>query len=235
MAQATESSSVVTSKQANAVELQEGWKFAFENYAIEHQGNSVVDINVSYDYADGLGAKDPTQYPDFVPIYNFINDFLIKYPNETDFWEIVNKNLVTTLLTQPIPTPYGVEYNLNKSLDSLTIEMNVKPGSSGINTPRSTIVTGRPKSKDELTGSDRNNPLVGGKDNTFSSFESDLKFITGNDTQSNDFEFINTFGTGNRDLTENNTISNPPFLFGNDLTQAIANNDSVLFSQEILV
>ncbi|MGL5873620.1 MAG: hypothetical protein ACRC2R_14835 [Xenococcaceae cyanobacterium] len=88
---------------------------------------------------------------------------------------------------------------------------------------------------DELTGSDENNLLVGGKDSTFSSTEGDLKFITGNDTQSNDFEIISTFGTGDRDFIENNTISNPLFLFGDNSTQTIANNDNVLSSQEIFV
>jgi hypothetical protein len=130
-----------------SIELQEGWSFTIEDYAIEHQGQAIIDVEVSYDYVNGIGVPDPLEYPDFVPINNFIEQFFVNYPNETDFWEILNKNLVTTLLTQPIPTPYGVEYKLDELLDSLTVKIDVESGAAGVNIPRSSIVTGSPKPK----------------------------------------------------------------------------------------
>ncbi|MDJ0688297.1 MAG: hypothetical protein QNJ41_07295, partial [Xenococcaceae cyanobacterium MO_188.B32] len=127
---------------AVANQLEESWSFSFEDYAIEHQGNSVIDLTVSYDYVDGIGTNDPFEYPEFIQIYNFIDDYLVNYPNENDFWEILNKNLVDTLLSEPIPTQFGIEYNLSEVLESLTVEIDVESGSSGIDIPRSTIVTG---------------------------------------------------------------------------------------------
>ena len=149
--------------QEEKINFDESWKFSFEDYAIEHQGNSVIDLKVSYDYVDGIGIDDPFEYPEFTQIYNFVDDYLINYPNETDFWEILNKNLVDTLLTEPIPTSFGIEYNLSEVVESLTVAIDVEPGSSGIDIPRSTIVTGIPQSPQptEIIGSRTNDILYG--------------------------------------------------------------------------
>ena len=125
----------------------ESWSFSIEDYAIEHQGNAVIDITVSYNYVDGVGQNDPLEYPEFTQIYNFINSYLINYSNETGFWEILNKNLVDTLLNKPIPTEFGVEYNLNEVVESLTVVIDVEPGSSEIEISRSSTVTGIPQSQ----------------------------------------------------------------------------------------
>jgi hypothetical protein len=122
----------------------EGWSFKLDNYAIKHQGKAVLNLKVSYRYKNGIGKSKLMNYPDFIPIYKFIDYFLINYPNETDYWEILNKKLVESLLTKPIPTPYGIKYKLADILDSLTIEIDVKAASSDINIPRSSIVTGKP-------------------------------------------------------------------------------------------
>ncbi|MEM8810398.1 MAG: hypothetical protein AAGF01_30665 [Cyanobacteria bacterium P01_G01_bin.38] len=135
-------SSTVTGTPGSTIALDESWVFAFEDYAIEHQGQSVIDLLVSYDYVDGIGVDDPFEYPEFLQIYNFINAFLIDYPNETDFWEILNKNLVTDLLSEPIPTVFGFDYQLAEVLDELTVDMDVQSGSSDIFVPRSSLVTG---------------------------------------------------------------------------------------------
>ena len=157
--------------------FEESWSFSFEDYAIEHQGQSVIDLTVSYDYVDGIGISDPFEYPEFIQVYNFIDDYLINYPNETDFWEILNKNLVDTLLTEPIPTKFGVEYNLSEVVESLTVAIDVEPGSSGINIPRSTTVTGIPQSQQptEIIGSNSNDILYGTNKSEF------IKGKAGND------------------------------------------------------
>ncbi|RUT09691.1 hypothetical protein DSM106972_001860 [Dulcicalothrix desertica PCC 7102] len=135
----------VISPTPKTIDFDESWSFKIDDYAIEHQGKAVIDIDVSYDYIDGIGVPDPLQYPDFVPISNYVKNFLVNYPNETDFWEILNKNLVKSLLTEPIPTPYGIDYKLADVLDSLTVKIDVESGSSNINIPRSSTVTGRPQ------------------------------------------------------------------------------------------
>ena len=120
--------------------LKENFSFELLDYQIEHQGQAVIDIAVDMDYKEGIGQENPFEYPDFIPIAEFINNFLVNYPNETDFWEILNKNLIRTLLTQPIPTPYGIEYNLNDILDSLTVDIQVQSGSSDFSIPRASKV-----------------------------------------------------------------------------------------------
>ncbi|MEB3279620.1 MAG: hypothetical protein VKK42_11970, partial [Lyngbya sp.] len=96
----------------------------------------------SYDYVEGIGKDNPFEYPDFTQISNYVEAFLANYPNETDFWEILNKNLVTELLTQPIPTVFGFDYQLAEVLDSLTVGIGIQPGSSNVFIPRSSNVTG---------------------------------------------------------------------------------------------
>jgi hypothetical protein len=50
-----------------------------------------------------------------VPISTSIDNFLTNYPNETDFWEILNKSLTQQVLAQ------------NPALDSLEIGLEVLP------------------------------------------------------------------------------------------------------------
>ena len=82
----------------STVDRDESWSFSFDNYAVEHQGQSLVDITVSYDYVDGIGEADPFEYPEFLQIYSYIDQFIVDYPNETDFWEILNTILCGKLL-----------------------------------------------------------------------------------------------------------------------------------------
>jgi hypothetical protein len=124
-------------------EVQEAWSFDFNNYPIEHQGQNVLNINVSYDYKQGIGVNDPTEYPEFTQVYNYIDNYLTNYPNETDFWEIVNKNLTQALLSEPIPTTFGINYNLAEVVDNLRVKIDVQPSES-IPYPRSSIVTRTP-------------------------------------------------------------------------------------------
>ncbi|MEM7581562.1 MAG: hypothetical protein AAF316_17340, partial [Cyanobacteria bacterium P01_A01_bin.80] len=130
---------------SNIKKLEESFSFQLNDYQIEHQGNAVLDISVDLDFQEGIGVDDPFEYPDFVPIANFIDDFLVNYPNETDFWEILNKNLAQTLLTESIPTDFGVEYNLEQVVDSLEIDIQVQSGSSDIDIPRASVVVATPE------------------------------------------------------------------------------------------
>jgi hypothetical protein len=57
----------------------ESWSFSLDDYAIQHQGIHVIDLNISYDYRAGLGATIPYEYPNFLPVAAFINDFLVNY------------------------------------------------------------------------------------------------------------------------------------------------------------
>jgi sugar lactone lactonase YvrE len=93
-------------------QLTQKWNFTLANYPINHQGLNNLNIDVNYKYKEGIQNY---QYPDFVPIYNTIENFLVNYPNETDFWEIVNKSLTEKVLAD------------NPAISSLTVNLDVLP------------------------------------------------------------------------------------------------------------
>jgi hypothetical protein len=73
----------------------EKWAFNFKDYTIDHQGLNTLNIKIGYDLKPGITKNE---YPDFVPIYKSIDNFLLNYPNETDAWENINKNLSQKVL-----------------------------------------------------------------------------------------------------------------------------------------
>ncbi|MBD3883700.1 hypothetical protein IFO70_18210 [Phormidium tenue FACHB-886] len=94
----------------------ESWSFITGQVTVEHQGEHKLNLRVKYRYQDGISSAD---YPNFIPIYARIEQFLSTYANSTDSWETVNRNLVSTVLRE-----YPV-------MDSFTSKLEVKP------TPRS--------------------------------------------------------------------------------------------------
>ena len=103
-------SSTVTRTQDG--KLGEAWDFKFANYSIDHQGLNNLNIDVKYQYKPGITTDE---YPDYVPIYRSIDNFLANYPNETDVWEVVNKKLTKKVLAE------------NPAFDSLQIALEVLP------------------------------------------------------------------------------------------------------------
>lgn len=128
----------------DGIDFGEGFSFQIPDYGLDHQGGAIVDIAVDLDFKKDVAVDDPFAYPEFVSIVNFIKDYLVRYPNESDFWEVLNRNLVTALLTQTIPTTFGVEYNLDQLVDALTVDIQVESGSSLVNYNRASEVTGAP-------------------------------------------------------------------------------------------
>jgi hypothetical protein len=139
------SSEVTGSPDAEGIDFDEAFSFEITDYGLDHQGGAIVDIQVDLDFKKDIAIDDPYAYPEFVSIVNFIKDYLVHYPNETDFWEILNKNLVTALLTKTIPTSFGVEYQLDELVDSVTVDIDVESGSSLVDYSRSSEVTGSPQ------------------------------------------------------------------------------------------
>src|SRR4028118_1635767 len=90
-------------------QLKEDGNFSLKDYAINHQGLNKLNIDIGYQYKPEI---TPNEYPDFLPIYKSIDNFLTKYPNETDFWEIVNKNLTQNILNEN-PTWAAIDININ--------------------------------------------------------------------------------------------------------------------------
>ncbi|MCC3488993.1 MAG: hypothetical protein JGK35_00185 [Microcoleus sp. PH2017_16_JOR_D_A] len=97
---------------SRAGQPKENGNFSLKNYAINHQGLNKLNLDVDYQYKPGI---PPNEYPDSLSILKSIDNFLSKYPNETDFWEIVNKKLTQNIL------------NENSSLAAIKIDLNVLP------------------------------------------------------------------------------------------------------------
>src|ERR671928_611871 len=104
---------VVQQRQQNGGLLREEFSFQIRDFKMDHQGeNNTLDISISYRYVDNIANAD---YPDFRLLAKDVETLLSNYPNKTDYWEIVNKQ-ITSLLMKKYP-----------ALASVTCEMTVDP------------------------------------------------------------------------------------------------------------
>ena len=112
---------------AFGVSTTESFQFSILDYVIEHQGGAVLDVTLDYTYKPELGS--PELYFEFQQVSNYIDNFLKTYPNETDYWEILNKNLSGQLVTDTIDKSFGfsgLDYQLRDSIDRLTTRLDVR-------------------------------------------------------------------------------------------------------------
>ena len=70
----------------------ETFSFSIEDYYIKHQGTAILDIDVSLEFKTPKGQRKSKDYYEFQQIINYIDSYLVAYPNETDYWEILNTN-----------------------------------------------------------------------------------------------------------------------------------------------
>jgi len=93
--------------------LVEEFSFSLKDFKIDHQGETNnLSISISYRYVANITKA---QYPDFRWLAKDVETLLSNYPNEDDYWEIVNKQ-ITSLLLQKYP-----------ALTSVTCELKVDP------------------------------------------------------------------------------------------------------------
>ena len=119
------------SKAENVDSLTEEFSFLIEDFKMNHQSvANNLNIKVRILYESGISDS---KYPDFRAIAKDIEDFLDNYPNKTDYWEILNKNLTLSVLKK---------YSM---LSSITNEIQVS-ASPDVPYLRSSIVT-RSRSK----------------------------------------------------------------------------------------
>lgn len=134
---------------ANLVK-RELFSFSIKDYYIEHQGTAILDIDITLEFKQPKRKRKPEDYYEFQQIINYINNYLVDYPNETDYWEILNTNLATSLITDKIPTIWDTTYKLAKTVAELTVDIQVHPGSGGPAYARSSTVTVQaPNKKDD--------------------------------------------------------------------------------------
>lgn len=114
--------------------LVEEFSFSLKDFKIDHQGeNNVLNITISFRYIANITKSE---YPDFRWLAKDVETLLSNYPNEDDYWEIVNKQ-VTALLLKKYP-----------ALASVTCEVKVDP-SRNVPYTRSSRVT-RERSRQQI-------------------------------------------------------------------------------------
>lgn len=106
--------------------LVEEFSFSLRDFKIDHQGETnTLNISISYRYVANITKSE---YPDFRWLAKDVETLLNNYPNEDDYWEIVNKE-VTSLLLKKYP-----------AITSVTCELKVDP-SRNVQFTRSSRVT----------------------------------------------------------------------------------------------
>ena len=75
--------------------LVEEFSFVIKDLKVDHQGGNTLNINVRYRYKANMHLSD---YPDFRLVAKDLETFLTNYPNDTDYWEIVNKKITLLVL-----------------------------------------------------------------------------------------------------------------------------------------
>jgi hypothetical protein len=111
--------------------LVEEFSFYVKDFKMDHQGDvQTLNIKISFQYVNGIRVA---AYPDFRLIARDVETYLGKYPNKTDYWEIVNKNL-TQLILNKYPSVSRVKSD---------IEVSASPSIPYVRT--STVTRGRRK------------------------------------------------------------------------------------------
>jgi hypothetical protein len=121
---------VVQQKQSCGL-LSEEFSFLIRDFKIDHQGETnTLNISITYRYVVNIANSD---YPDFRWLAKDVETLLGNYPNKTDYWEIVNKQ-ITALLMKKYP-----------ALASVTCEMTVDPSPNVPYTRTSRVTRNRRK------------------------------------------------------------------------------------------
>ena len=77
-------------------EFIEDFSFQIKDFKMNHQ-SEINNLNIVLRYRYLANIPD-TKYPDFRLIAKDIENLLTHYPNDSDYWEILNKNLTMMVL-----------------------------------------------------------------------------------------------------------------------------------------
>ena len=105
-------SGVLSAVPLAAEAVSESLVFEIQKFPVDHQGPQVIDVEAELVYVKDITDK---AYPDFEEVRRVLIQWMTDYPNETDYWEIFNKQLCRKLLkTYPM-------------VAAVTLEMKVYP------------------------------------------------------------------------------------------------------------
>lgn len=132
----------LSEKLADCAANQESFGFFLKEFPVEHQGYALLNIDVTYRINTPIKGIDPNVYPEYVGVVQEIEKFIVGYPNESGYWEIMNKKLAMFLLDK------------YPSLSSIQIKIDVMPTTPRTRYQRfSEVLITRPDSCPLLVGS----------------------------------------------------------------------------------
>lgn len=78
---------------SKVISIEKHWNFEIDHYRMQHH-NGLQTLNITVDCT----SDKANLAPKLLSIYSEISHFLGNYPNEDDYWEIINRELSKTLL-----------------------------------------------------------------------------------------------------------------------------------------
>ena len=115
----------LSAKDPRSTRVQEQFEFVMRELKVAHQGGNTLTLTLRYDYRPGL---KPAEYPDFRRLAQTCEEFFKGYPNDKDYWEVLNLKLTARLLRE-FP-----------AVAKMTVEIQVAP-TDQIPFPRASTVT----------------------------------------------------------------------------------------------
>ncbi|HYP28829.1 MAG TPA: hypothetical protein VE262_19105 [Blastocatellia bacterium] len=105
---------IPTSSSVNTSPLVEEFAFGLKGFKMDHHsGDRNLNITIRYVFKSGISDA---AYPDYGPIIKGVKDFLTNYPNEVDYWEIINKRLTLMVLEKtPVISSITSEIQVSSS------------------------------------------------------------------------------------------------------------------------
>jgi hypothetical protein len=89
---------VMISEPQQPVVAMQNWSFSVKGYAVEHQHiANTINIAVKYSLKESSTALNAAN---FMPLLNRMTQFFVEYPNEDDYWEVVNRRLTEMILQE---------------------------------------------------------------------------------------------------------------------------------------
>lgn len=105
-----------SSNSTDSAPLIEEFSFLIKDFKLNHQSEiNNLNITVRYRYAANISNAE---YPDFRLIAKAIEELLNNYPNEKDYWEILNKK-ITLMVLEKFPPIVRVTSEIQVSPSAL--------------------------------------------------------------------------------------------------------------------
>ena len=80
-----------------AGEMAESFGFTMPNMVTLQHGGSKIDITLEMHYKDGIKEHE---YPDFLRLQKFVDDYLKNRADKNKYWEVINKDMIRSMVME---------------------------------------------------------------------------------------------------------------------------------------